>query len=905
MSNRLESFDREVVLCATARLARTLPLEMAARAGAEVSSFAVPRTATLTQWLTAVTEEALLSGELDPAQLPERVLSAQAERLLWERVLRESLGADAAGELFDVAGLAAEAMHATELLSDWSLQIDLEDCAEESRRLLAWREAFMQCCQREGWASAAMLRSQQVTWIETGGGRLPPSVALIGFDRYNPLEKRLLAALQSRGVSLREWPTGHDCEGTVERFGLTDGEQECRAAVAWAVTLAAQHPGWRIGIAVPDLAQRRHALTRLLDHALDTASVHPAHAQIPRSYNISLGVRLSDVPLASLALGLLRLLSQHEFAQRDLSHLLTRSAWGGGEAEANDLACLDARMRARLPPRTRLDRVIKLARKAIVDGLQVKTTCDRLEQARRVIEKLPTRAPASAWGRHFGKILQALGWPGESALSSHDFQAREAFASCLDALAGLDGIAGERSLSEALADLNEACAAHLFQPRTEGRPPIQVLGLLEAAGERFDALWVMGMNDDLWPPPPAPSPLLPARLQRQHRLPNASAEIQLDFAGDIHQRLLKSAAQIIFSHALREGEAERRLSPLVLNLPAASGEPALALTLGERLRLVTPPDATETIDDHLAPAVPEGEKLSGGTSLFRTQAICPAWAFYAHRLGAQALETPVEGLDARDRGSLVHAVLERFWSGHDSEWLESLSSPALQQAIQQAVDTAMQDFLADREATLPERFLALERARLIDLLGEWVELERKRGTGFVVRACEQSQIVEVGAISVKLIIDRIDTLDDGNTLFIDYKTGATVDTKSWAEARITEPQLPIYASFAGVAEPVAGIALGSVRLGKSRFAGITADDGILPAVKGLEKSRKAFNAETFPDWSAVLGHWRSSLLAISDEIRSGEAAVRFTSEADLQWCELAPVLRLAERAMLYERLGSE
>ena len=62
MSNRLESFDREVVLCATARLARTLPLEMAARAGAEVSSFVVPRTATLTQWLTAVTEEALLNG---------------------------------------------------------------------------------------------------------------------------------------------------------------------------------------------------------------------------------------------------------------------------------------------------------------------------------------------------------------------------------------------------------------------------------------------------------------------------------------------------------------------------------------------------------------------------------------------------------------------------------------------------------------------------------------------------------------------------------------------------------------------------------------------------------------------------------------------------------------------------
>lgn len=55
-------------------------------------------------------------------------------------------------------------------------------------------------------------------------------------------------------------------------------------------------------------------------------------------------------------------------------------------------------------------------------------------------------------------------------------------------------------------------------------------------------------------------------------------------------------------------------------------------------------------------------------------------------------------------------------------------------------------------------------------------------------------------------VDRVDQLEDGRRIIIDYKTGAAIDTKNWASERLSEPQLPIYAALAS-SEPVAAVVL--------------------------------------------------------------------------------------------------
>ena len=102
---------------------------------------------------------------------------------------------------------------------------------------------------------------------------------------------------------------------------------------------------------------------------------------------------------------------------------------------------------------------------------------------------------------------------------------------------------------------------------------------------------------------------------------------------------------------------------------------------------------------------------------------------------------------------------------------------------------------------------------------------------------------------------------------------------------------------------MAAVCFAKVRAGEHQFVGIANDAGTLPGVKGLDEARKVFDAEKFPEWHALLQHWRDSLEAIADEIRAGEAAVRFEDEAQLAWCEVKPLLRLPERKLQLERGG--
>jgi exodeoxyribonuclease-5 len=172
-----------------------------------------------------------------------------------------------------------------------------------------------------------------------------------------------------------------------------------------------------------------------------------------------------------------------------------------------------------------------------------------------------------------------------------------------------------------------------------------------------------------------------------------------------------------------------------------------------------------------------------------------------------------------------------------------------------------------------------------------------------VQDVERRVKLDINGITVELTLDRVDVLPDQSMVVIDYKTGSQLSPNSWAEDRISEPQLPIYAALVLIEGEVAAVCFAKVRAGEHQFVGISNESGTLPGVKGLEEARKVFDAVQFPEWHALLQHWRDSLEAIAEEIKAGEAAVRFADENDLAYCEVKPLLRLPERKLQLERGG--
>ncbi len=890
--------ESPLYLCATSRLAqtlRTIPPE-------DCRIWRTPRTLTLGQWFADLANEALITG-LD--ELPQP-LTPFSEALLWEQVIASSLSDTA--DLFDLCGMASAASEALALQRNWMLKDSGTDISSEGGLFLRWRDAFLDRCKQLDLLDLGGWHERLIALLENGCFAIPSRVKVVGFDRTTPLEHRLFAALTSRGAVVEFCAPSsvgiqvlYDDKGEAAVAGqpttisLADSHAECAAAVAWAIEQMALGTGRRIGIVAPDLASVRIKLQHLLDDALVPTSLCPGAEDDGRPFNFSLGQSLAEQPIVRSALDLLSVAtSRVAIEQSRLSATLLSGSWSAADSEADERARLDAAMREALPCFTSGHALVRLAERLAQQG---HVLCPRTVDAMRGLLDLATSGPsrrhASEWADHLRACLGVAGWPGERSLSSPEFQAREAFADVLGNLATLDALMGPIVVTEAVRRLSQLCRQRIFQPETRGTPNVQVLGVLESAGLAFDALWVMGMNDDTWPPAPRPNPLLPAIVQREAGSARSSAEVEYQFALRVQSRLLFAAPDITFSYALADGNRIRRPSPLLEGIPQSSSQfdypPTLAAQLANNHA-----GACEAIDDTAAPPVATGEIVSGGSALLRAQAICPAWAFYQYRLGAKALKVPIEGFNPADRGTLVHAALEAFWTEvTSSSVLQSLSKDERTATISRAALSGITQFEKSTHQAFSTRVRAIEAQRLERLLDLWLSVEATRAVPFTVVAREERREIKVAGIAVNVVIDRIDELADGRRIVIDYKTGANIDIKNWASERITEPQVPLYAALAG--EDVSAVAFGKVQLDKPAFAGVAQDSDMLPGIYGIGEDRqKLFPPAVYPSWQSVVQHWATRIEAIAQEIKDGVAPVLFAAEKELQYCEVLPLLRLPE-----------
>ena len=892
---------KTLILCANSRLAQSLTAmynQTRARGGEQ--RWTTLDTRTVASWLEALTEEIHLRGEAQGLLL-RKTLSSFQERLLWEQAIRDALPSHEQA-LFDAPAMANMAAQAHALVTEWHLPVLTEFPSDESRQFKDWQSRFLALCAKHGCTDSISQQQALVALLPNAPVPLPDRLLFAGFLSFTPLEAALQQALAARGVEIGlirfEQSTEH-----IHAASYPDAASECLAAALWARDHLAQNPEARLGIVVPDMAANRDRIQDTLDDILAPHCIRSSLSESPRPFNISLGRALNHYPLVSTAMDLLNVLANpHVIEQRALRQIFRSPFWSAVTEEADSRAVLEAQLRESVAPKASLTRFIKFITQQLEKTSRTAPAlCSHLQAMQAAATGMKKQRLPSAWSSHFTSTLENVGWLFGSKLSSHAFQTQHAFAEVLHKLSGLDFLLGEIDAVSALNQLGLLCSERVFQPKTIGNPPLQVLGLLEASGLQFDALWVMGLVDNIWPPAARPNPLLSASAQRSAGCPNASASVQLSFAVNIHDQLCASAPDITFSWPRADGATALRPSPLLadwlpgreLGFPVSPHWVAQAST--------TPGQAmADPFEDAMAPAVLEGERVRGGTWILRAQAICPAWAYFQYRLGATKLKEPVEGLDPAKRGSLVHDALEQFWLAvGNSAHLQSLTGAHRLQAVEHAVDLALTKFDEDpRQEALKPRFRQLERQRLIKLLMNWLKVEDARTQPFTVIANEREVTVEIEGISARMKIDRIDQLEDGRLLIIDYKTGAKIDFKNWASERITEPQLPIYAAISRPAEgSVTAVVFAKVLMENAAYAGLSESEGVLDKLHALEstKGRKLFPQSSFPDWSAVLAHWDTSIRAIAYEIKTGNARICFEDEKALKYCEVKPLLRLAER----------
>lgn len=806
---------------------------------------------------------------------------AQSQRL-WEEIVAAD-AATAGRDLLQVPQAARRAREAHGLLSAYLADFTTAEADEDHLAFLRWRKSWLERLRRNQWLDRAALLPTITSAIAAGRCDVPPTVVLAGFDDLTPAVQRLCSVLAERGCRIEHWQAPEAAAAEAASFAAIDMADEVRCCARWARLHLERSPEIRVGVVVPQLADYQELIERIFRAELDPPACLTG-IDGAETFTLSLGTPLSGEGVIRAAL---RLLAAGDTLSLDEIGWLLRSPYlGGGQSEGAERARADRTLRQRGRSEWRL---AGLAR-ALSHLPRMVKILERLQVAGRDKRRGP-----GEWAEAFANLLDSCGWPGERGLSSREFQAIGHFKEALGQLASLDRVSQPTARGEALAILNRLVTETIFQPEGgEGR--IQVLGMLEAAGFAFDALWVLGLHERAFPSPPRPNPFLPLSLQSRLRMPHADATREGEFAQGLARRLFVAAPVVVASWPGQVDGAPLRPSPLIRSLPAV--RPALAPSCDPFLAVLQAPCELEQFVDDKAVSLPADRPFSGGTGILTDQALCPFRAFAHHRLHARKLDEPDLGLDNLARGSLVHGVLERFWRQVGTLAALLALDPLRQAALlDSATQETLQQFERRSRCDLPPRLRALESRRLAAIASGWLALERRREP-FRVAEIEQWHDAAAGKLKLRTRIDRIDELADGQLAVIDYKTGRP-NPRQWFDERVTEPQLPLYCLDLETARIGAVLfAAISNRESECAFKGVARDPEAWPNM-GVKTQHQLLADHGWSSFDEIVAHWRTALPALGDAFVEGQAVVDpVDAQKACAYCDLMTLCRIGDRGGL-------
>ena len=714
---------------------------------------------------------------------------------------------------------------------------------------------------------------------------------LAGFDELTPFVRLLCSTLRAAGVKVKRLEIDTAVSGRPEVEPVlrryADEVEEVRAAARWVRQKLRTCAS--IGVVVPDLNRYRALVQREFSAELDPKSVLPWEEAVG-VYNISLGASLYDTPLVRSAFNFLTITGAEEQLS-SISTLLMSRYLAGSEERELELAQLDVELKRKKISSVSLAELRRLVEEQGGAGL--------LETAKRVgawVELLRSESSSelpSVWAGRFASVLALLGWPTAGlTLSSAEYQSVEAFRAVLGEFSGFDDILGSLTRQEAVSSLKRLTIERIHQVESPDSP-VQVLGILEASGLKFDTLLLLGADSSALPAPRSPNPFIPIEIQKRLDFQDSTPERTLSFAAAVLARVLGSAGNVELSCASTFGGVESGVSPL-LNMYEVVDVDSAGVPGSSLKEMLYASSILEEIPDDKD--VPLGREelagLVGGTSIVKDQSACPFRAFAIHRLGARSVTSIEPGFDAMDRGTTLHEALKLFWRKvRTSENLKEADAKGeLDSIIKETVGFAVQGG-ADRN--LPAAYLELEAARVEALVSEWLNLELERDA-FTVKATESKEEIEVGGLTLSARFDRVDTLAAGGELIIDYKTGECRQD-FWLPGRPKEPQLLLY-DLAGGFD---ALAFARVKLKGTKFVGVARDGAGLPGVKSISEDRWTERIEGVESWEDLKVRWKETLEAIVGEFTDGVARVEPDSTFDGQdhpctFCDLTPLCRRFE-----------
>jgi len=816
-------------------------------------------------------------------------LTRQQELLLWEKVIQHDLKSNPSPHI-SLKGLARRASEAYALMREYGIDIDeLSFGGEESETLKRWIGDIHTAMESSAFTERALTADiPGKLFALLPELKTPEKIILDGFESITPLKQQLLLEIKKRcNLSIHQ----ADCVPTTPLLTTCPDEYSERHHLSQRIQTILQHqPSSRIAILTPDTYSNGAALRRELNRRLLPATqFNPMHAM---EAVVTQGAPLSEWPMIQQLLQLLGLAGQKQLPFHNFSLLLFSPWLIGFEEEQVERAKLDARLRQQNRHHISLS--------GLVQSDELETTPALRTILKTLLAWEHSNRAASQWIKAVHGLLQTIGFvqaglEHQAERSSVEIRLMNKFRDTLTSLVAIDAVQPSLSWGRFNSLLLTACS-DTRHAHSASYPNISLLPLSQITGLRFDFIFALGMDEQLFPPVAQPQPLLPLVLQRSYKLPMSSGTLQFKSANHLWQQLLMAAPVIEISFAKQRDEQELRCSPFVKGL----SENALITEVAVESTV-----PVESFNDEAATPLRLDEQPKGGARIIQDQSDCPFRAYVTHRLGINTLGETQPGIEPTTKGSLVHLALEQIWNQLKSQSaLLALDDKAERVLINSAIKHAWEQC---RSTPLSESSQSIERfeaKRMFQLLAQWLELEKARPPFEVVETERRFQLAlpEKGETSftLNLTADRIDRDESGRKILLDYKTGAKQSMGKWLGERMEQPQLPLYAVAADLATHDA-VAFASVRSGNDMgFEGLSGEETEIPGIARCDGKRQRPT-----DWQQVLKEWHRNLNSLAAEFVEGRSDVSPRNSKACTYCNFEALCRVEETGFAIEEDESE
>lgn len=814
-------------------------------------------------WQQVLLEHGVLSK---PAQLDYVAPLGSSKEAESSSLTQDLPEEDLQGELLNIPAAAASLSQAHRLQAEWDIDVLENERNPEYEAFCLWRKHYHAHLKQINAWDTPRQAEEILASFDKGIHHLPRYCILMGFYSLSAYQQRLLAQLSKHGVKIFHFTHHLVQTSSVDLYRAEDTKHELYSALQWAKQIQAQHPDWKVAIAMPQLQEHATLVQRYLNHIFAGQKPH---------WHLAVGRALSEWALIRSVLAWLSLLLECRRKFIDIQHI------GNALLKAEFAFSLDEQERLALWDRELREGVRRsLTSRDFLDGLE-----QIVPEKRAIFEHYLTKwesrvCGCADWAQLYRETLVAFGFPGTSPLSSTQYQLCHAFEQVLKKFAQLDEMLPALKAEQAWSLFVQQLQQTSFQVQRTPEVTLDVVGLYEIEGGQWDAVWVLGLTDDVLPQMPNPNPYLPIQSQRRVNVVHASPESEMQWASQIFAAILRTAPRIILSYPSFKGEEVLRHSSFlkpylsqVQDLPPRSFEVKDALVL-------------ETIQD--SQGLPKQGVMRGGYSTLEKQSKNPLWAYASARLQlSQLANYPEHELNIQVRGNFLHKAMEIFYSQCRTQQdlqRDSTVQTELDAALQEAANLSLRDV---HSVTLKQ--LTINRAR--DILNTVIEFDRDKREPFSVYSLEQRYAYESEGVHFTFRVDRIDQTASGDLVFIDYKSGRLKSFgkyySNWVErSRLADLQLPLYAALLGVTSPdkVAGVTFASLARDKTVYEGLWQSQQY--------SAQKADSILGMDKWVSLTQQWQEKLNILFREIAQGEASNRYLSHEDMAYCDVQPFLRL-------------